>query len=427
MKTTITVFIIFLLNLYSFAQDRKISRLSVGESVPDINFGLILNSKVKTFKLSDFDGKIVILDYWSKWCTGCVAALPEIQLLQERYKQDIVILPVSFLHTENVVQQFIDQKAKAGKQLKLPFAVFENTNNDLFKMLPTLAYPHCIWIGKDRKVKKISTGFITDENVKKIIAGQTLDIPNQDLQMDFRPDKPLLTNNNGGPDAAFMYRSLITGYIDSIYGQIHHEFDEKKKRLYGFNMSPLELIKYSMNNATTLDTYNKQVIFEGVDPDKFIFTGSEQALYEWTRKQKICYDLIVPASFSREEALDAMHQDLDRFLQIRSLWAERPISCLALRKISGYSVAVSKADTHEVLLSETNDYVRVRKSDVSALINLLESENSPPIYDETGISHQIDFDLKLSEKFDLQFVNEQLLKLGLRLNQIIKSVPMIII
>ena len=44
--------------------------------------------------LSDYRGKVVILDFWATWCPPCRKGIPDLIELQKEYKGDIVIIGI---------------------------------------------------------------------------------------------------------------------------------------------------------------------------------------------------------------------------------------------------------------------------------------------------------------------------------------------
>lgn len=49
----------------------------------------------KTVKLSDFKGKVVIIDFWATWCPPCRKGIPDLISIQNEFKKDVVIIGVS--------------------------------------------------------------------------------------------------------------------------------------------------------------------------------------------------------------------------------------------------------------------------------------------------------------------------------------------
>lgn len=45
--------------------------------------------------LSDYKGKIIILDFWATWCGPCRMEIPSFIELQDQYEEDVVVLGVS--------------------------------------------------------------------------------------------------------------------------------------------------------------------------------------------------------------------------------------------------------------------------------------------------------------------------------------------
>jgi len=67
-----------LLPLLSGAQAPPVKALSIGDTVPDITIANVYNYRSSTIRLSDLKGKLVILDFWSTWCTNLYCCIPGI-------------------------------------------------------------------------------------------------------------------------------------------------------------------------------------------------------------------------------------------------------------------------------------------------------------------------------------------------------------
>ncbi len=71
-----------------------------GESAPDF---VLKDISGKEVTLSQFRGKVILLEFWATWCPPCRAAVPELNSVQEKYSgKGLVVLGVSLDEGENL-------------------------------------------------------------------------------------------------------------------------------------------------------------------------------------------------------------------------------------------------------------------------------------------------------------------------------------
>lgn len=116
-------------------------------SIKGIDFDLT-NLKGDKVKLSDYKGKIVVLDFWATWCGPCKASFPKMQELVTKYKDDNV--EFLFINVwerdkpENInkkVTEFIDKE-------KYSFNVLYDYKNEVVKQYKVRGIPTKIIIDK---------------------------------------------------------------------------------------------------------------------------------------------------------------------------------------------------------------------------------------------------------------------------------------
>ena len=49
----------------------------------------------KTVRLSDYKGKVVIIDFWATWCPPCRKGIPDLISIQNEFKKNVVIIGIS--------------------------------------------------------------------------------------------------------------------------------------------------------------------------------------------------------------------------------------------------------------------------------------------------------------------------------------------
>ena len=71
------------------------------------NFTLV-DTNGKKVSLSDYKGKVVILDFWATWCPPCRRGIPDLIDIQKQFKNKIAVLGISLdTDTKGDVPSFI--------------------------------------------------------------------------------------------------------------------------------------------------------------------------------------------------------------------------------------------------------------------------------------------------------------------------------
>ncbi|MFP4249253.1 MAG: TlpA family protein disulfide reductase [Armatimonadota bacterium] len=133
----------------------EIEEAEPGKEAPDFTVPLVDGDEVS---LSDYEGKILVLDFWATWCTACVAEFPEYQELYERWDQDEVeYLGLSADGDMSTVEAFL----QGQPDLTLPMALADDEL--LEEYLPTRTLPSSRVIDGDGIVRYEFKGPATDE------------------------------------------------------------------------------------------------------------------------------------------------------------------------------------------------------------------------------------------------------------------------
>ena len=100
-------------------------------------------------KIGDYQGKVVLLDFWATYCRPCVEKLPHLQEMQKKYGTDKLAVIAVTLDPD--VETAV--KWAKGKGMDLPIAKFNDQLKDaFFGGEDTFAIPQARLIGPDGKM-----------------------------------------------------------------------------------------------------------------------------------------------------------------------------------------------------------------------------------------------------------------------------------
>lgn len=365
--------------------------LTIGDTVIDIKLSLV-NHTSSFSSLYEFinNQKFIILDYWATWCSPCLNNFPKLDSMQEKYSKKLQILLINTKSTgdddRKVEAVFAKIRNPVGEMYQLPSIVDDTLSESLF---PHKLLPHYIWIDKEKVVRAItSSDQVTWENVEKFVEGKELYLPIKE-DLDYDPRLPLFIKGNGGDNEAYLYRSILTKYIDGLPGSSGIVYNEDKKvfRIYNINSSVLGLYRQAF---PMMAKYNSnRVIVKSSNPERYLDNHNWDT---WKYKYACSYEMIIPPT-TMNHALEIMRDDLKRYFNLKVYIDRKVVKCYVLKKLKGAIVPLEKSDNTETNIWDNDSQPKYfHNRPISQLLNYLNSNTKTPFIDEANFKAHVSMD-----------------------------------
>ena len=139
--------LVFMLGGASFASgpftDMGVIKPKVRMNAPAFNLKTVAGGHTA---LSDFKGKVILLNFWATWCPDCREEMPSLQKLWKQFKaKGIVVIAVAVDRSQGEVESFV-------RKLGLTFPVLLDTDGDVRRNYEIAALPTTYIIGRDGRI-----------------------------------------------------------------------------------------------------------------------------------------------------------------------------------------------------------------------------------------------------------------------------------
>jgi len=163
MKKLSIILLLCITCIYSHAQQTDTTtRNKVGDLSPNFSFNL---TKDKLANLSDYKGKIVVLDFFATWCPPCRMELPRVQKeIWDKYKNNPKFALFAFDREENW-----DKVLPFKQKNNFTFPMVPDMGRVIFSLYASQSIPRTIVLDENGKILYQSIGY-TEKDFNELLA-----------------------------------------------------------------------------------------------------------------------------------------------------------------------------------------------------------------------------------------------------------------
>lgn len=168
-QITIWVFLIALLVLVGITlSKRQQGTVQPGDKIPDFTLPLFSGYEYEgrsEVKLSDFQGKVVVLNFWASWCKPCEQEAAELEEAWQFYQPggEVIFLGADYVDTEPEARSYL-------KKFNITYPNGPDMGTKISQMFRIRGVPETYFIDQDGVLYYVKVGpFLSINEIKSII------------------------------------------------------------------------------------------------------------------------------------------------------------------------------------------------------------------------------------------------------------------
>ena len=145
-----------------------------GKLAPDFEVSDISGQR---YRLSDFRGKVIYLNFWATWCVPCQVEMPDMYELLER-EDNLVIIAVNRGESLDRAKRFLENLSRNDGGTGVSFSVDGMDPDDtLYEKYRGLGMPVSVFIDRNGVITRVRNGLLRLSQMEEALARAELSQP----------------------------------------------------------------------------------------------------------------------------------------------------------------------------------------------------------------------------------------------------------
>ncbi len=358
----------------------KHKRIQVGDTLGNgLVLGTMMEDSTKVVRLSDYAGKLIILDFWSSNCPSCIAGFPKLEKLQQEFAEEIQILLVNTSETAFEISEKLEKEQHGNRHGRLSEVFLETRlpkiigTDRLSQLFYHRSVPYHVWVDSSGVVRVFGASYNTNgKKINALLSGDPIDFihtSSSGYPYDF--SVPWFFDRDGDGGRA-SHASAISFFDFSVYGfgAYRENLDDGASqgiRSTYINVDILRLFKLCLEDRMLANGWSSLLSSPNMNgyawhldfikllvADTTIYTRDFLASDDWTdesfSRNGRCYELILSGNMTEIDRQEWMFADISRYVTaaygvtVEYVWED----------VVGYEVKLTGADLCRELQGENS-------------------------------------------------------------------------
>lgn len=127
--------------------------VALGDPAPDIT---MTDFDGERFRLSDYEGKPLVVNFWASWCPNCIAEMPEFEKVHRAMSGDIAFLGINTSDSKSAAKEL-------ARATGVTYRLASDPRGEAFQALGGVGMPATVFIDAAGNVVDVVVGQFSKE------------------------------------------------------------------------------------------------------------------------------------------------------------------------------------------------------------------------------------------------------------------------
>jgi len=362
--------------LFSFSTSITIAQNDlpeIGDRAPNVSIKKVLSpNNINVLNLNDFEGRVVIIEFWATWCGPCIPAMDHLNMLKSSFSDDKLSIIAISNENEQPVQRFLKNKP-------VDFIVALDKNNRSFETYYPRTLPHSVVVNPQGIISAITRAEnIKKEHITELLEGNEINLPTKNYGKVLSEQDEFFNQQMEKRNAETLYKSVLrkTDKVQGmakIYSQDSLGVNYHNRRLTAMGVPPLTLFLLAFD---------------------FPFNRVEDN-FEFSMNEAYYMDIIIPTP-DEEKLYEAAQNLVKSAFQVNATVNQKEMEAYVLRQIEGKPLKIEQSTSGEELFTMKGPSMEAKHKPIDQLVTYLTNFSKLPVVDGTNLKGRYNYALNWS-------------------------------